>query len=95
MKTDQGVIYVILEHFARHLYPEALEMDRRLRDGEPLSDRESDRVSQILQDIRLLRPLIDRHPEHRDIAVGVIDLYTGIASRARTNEDAARAASRR
>jgi hypothetical protein len=90
--TDQGVIYVVLEHFTRHLYPRAMEMDRELDAGGCLSDAEIEHVSQVLEDFRLLRPLIDRHPEHRDLAEGVIALYASIARRAWQNEGSPKSA---
>lgn len=92
MSPDQGVIYVLLDHFVRHLYPRALDMERRLLDGAKLSARDLDHVRQQLDDLRLLAPLIERHPEHRDTAARVMGLYLGIARRACLNESAARAA---
>lgn len=88
MNADQGVIYVLLEHFVRHLHPSALEMAKKLDAGERLEDTEIEHVAQILEDIKLLRPLIDRHPEHREIAEGVIGLYADLVRRAWRNETA-------
>ena len=88
MNTDQGVIYVVLEHFTRHLLPRAAEMNRELDAGGRLSDEEIDHVLQVIEDARLLRPLLERHPEHRHLAEGVIDLYASIAKRAWQNETA-------
>jgi hypothetical protein len=92
MNHDAGVIYVLLEHFVRHLYPRALEMERKLNAGESLSDSEIDHVAQVLEDTRLIAPLIDRHPEHRELAAGVIGLYASIAQRAWHAETARAAA---
>ncbi len=88
MNTDGGVIYVVIEHFARHLYPRALDMQRRLDAGERLSDADLDHVSQLIEDAKLLRPLIDRHPEHQELAASVVSLYANIARRAWQNETA-------
>jgi hypothetical protein len=87
MNADQGVIYVVLEHFTTHLHPRALEMERELDAGGRLSDEEIEHVAQVLEDLKLLQPLIDRHPEHRHLAEGVIALYTGIARRAWQSEN--------
>ena len=65
MKTDDGIIYVLLEHFAHRLYPRAMEMERKLQAGGRLSDAEIDHVAQVIEDAKLLRPLIERHPEHQ------------------------------
>lgn len=86
MNADEGVIYVVLEHFVRHLHPRAMEMDRLLAAGGRLGDADIDHVMQVIEDARLLRPLLERHPEHRELAEGVIALYAGIARRAWQNE---------
>ena len=86
MNADRGVIYVLLDHFARHLYPRAVEIEHKLESGARLSDREIDHVAGVLEDMRLLRPLIERHPEHRELVLGVIGLYAAIARRGRANE---------
>jgi hypothetical protein len=88
MSDDQGVIYVLLEHFVRHLHPRAMALERKLEAGERLDDAEIAHIAQVIEDTRLLRPLIDRHPEHRDIAEGVIGLYAALARRAWQNETA-------
>ena len=86
MNTDRGVIYVVLDHFTRHLYPRALEIEKRLDAGERLDELEIAHVAEVLEDMKLLQPLIDRHPEHRDLAERAIALYAGIARRAWENE---------
>ena len=88
MNTDQGVIYVVIEHFARHLYPRALEMQRKLEAGGRLTDSEVEHVEQVIEDAKLLRPLVERHPEHHELAEAVLELYTNIARRAWQNENA-------
>ena len=88
MNTDEGVIYVVIEHFTRHLYPRALEMQKKLEAGGRLTDSEIAHVAQIIEDAKLLRPLIERHPEHNELAEGVLELYTNIARRAWQNETA-------
>ena len=86
MKPDEGVIYVVLEHFLRHLHPRAQRIQRHLDAGHRITDSDLDHVAQVLEDARLLRPLIERHPEHRELAQGVYALYASIASRALENE---------
>ena len=86
MNADRGVIYVLLDHFTRHLYPRAAEIENRLNAGARFSDTEIAHIAEVLEEIKLLRPLIDRHPEHRELAERVIALYTGIARRGWENE---------
>ena len=88
MNADQGVIYVVIEHFTRHLHPRALDMEKKIDAGERLSDEEIAHVAQTLEYMKSLRPLIDRHPEHQQLAAGVVALYAGLAERALRNETA-------
>ena len=86
MNADQGVIFVVMEHFTRHLHPRAVRIESDLDAGRCLSDRQIDHVTQVLEEFRMLRPLIQRHPEHRELADKVIALYATIARRAWQNE---------
>ena len=43
-------------------------------------------LAQVLEDVKGLRPLIERHPEHRELADRVIAMYAGIVRRAWQNE---------
>ena len=86
MNDDQGVIYVLMEHFTRHLHPRAVDIEKELDAGRCLTDAQIDHVSQVLEEFKLLRPLIERHPEHQDLAGGVAALYASIARRALQNE---------
>ena len=88
MNADRGVICAVIEHFTRHLYPRALDMEKRLDAGERLSDGDIAHLAQILEDVKVLRPLIDRHPEHQEFAASVVALYVGLAQRAWRNETA-------
>ena len=90
MNADQGVIYVLLDHFTRHLYPRAVEIESALSAGARLSDRDIAHVAEVLEEMKLLRPLIERHPEHRELTQGVIALYADIARRGWTNETSPR-----
>jgi len=86
MKRDEGVIYVVLEHFLTHLHPRARRIQGELDAGHRITDGDLDHVARILEEARLLRPLIERHPEHRELAEGFYALYANIATRALENE---------
>jgi hypothetical protein len=86
VNIDQGVIYVLIEHFLLHLHPCAVQIEQALDAGQHLSDYEIDHVTRVLDEIKQLRPLIERHPEHRELAQGVIAMYASIARRACQNE---------
>lgn len=86
MNNDQGVIYVLLEHFLLHLHPRAVQIEQGLDAGRRLSEYEINHVARVLDEVKHLRPLIERHPEHRELAQSVIAMYASIARRAWQNE---------
>ena len=86
MNADRGIICVVLEHFGRHLFPRAVDIEKQLDAGERLTDAQLAHVADVLEGIKQLRPLIERHPEHRDLVAGVVSTYSGIAKRALQNE---------
>jgi len=90
VNDDRGLVYVVLEHFTRHLHPRVLEMQKALDGGACLSDSDVAHVKEVIEDMRFLRPLIARHPDHQPLAAAVMSLYTDIARRAWENETSAR-----
>ena len=86
MNADQGLIFVVMEHFTRHLHPRAVQIEKELEAGRRLSAAQIDHVTEVLKDIQWLGPLIERHPEHRELADRVIELYASIARRGLENE---------
>lgn len=86
MNADGGIIYVVLEHLWRHLYPRALDIEKQLTAGERLTDGQLAHVTDVIDGIKQLWPLIERHPEHRELVAGVVSTYAGIAERAWRSE---------
>lgn len=85
-KADQGVISALLLHFNGHLYPRAVELEKRLDAGERLTTIDLDHLLGVFGNLQGLFPLVERCPEYREIAAGVFSLYAGIARRAWQNE---------
>jgi hypothetical protein len=85
-KNDQGVLFTLLEHFNRQLYPRALEIEKRLDAGERLSASAVEHLAEVCARVRELDALLARNPEYREIASGVMSLYARLLRHAWQNE---------
>ena len=81
-----GVIYTLLEEFNTHLYPRAVELEKRLARGELLEAGDVVHLAEVAQRMREIRPLVEAHPELKSLAAGVMRLYTDLARHACRNE---------
>lgn len=88
-KTDQGVLFTLVEHFNRQLYPRALEIEKQLDAGERLSASAIEHLEEVLVRMHELNALLERHPEYQPLAAGVVSLYARLARHAWKNEQGA------
>jgi hypothetical protein len=56
--------------------------------GEKLADEDLSFLHQIVEDAKLAKPIIDRHPEYQGLVAQVINLYSEISAKALENEQA-------
>ncbi len=86
--NDQGVIQVLLDRFNKQRLPRALEMKDKVERGESLDDAEVTYLAGVFEDIRNLKPLLDRHPEYEPLVLKGMALYQEITDRALVNAKA-------
>jgi len=85
-ENDAGVIQALLKRFDEQRLPRALELKAKVDAGNTLEQFEVNYLEDILHDIRAIKGLVDRHPEHEPLVVKGMQLYTEITEKALQNE---------
>lgn len=85
-ENDAGVIQALLKRFDEQRLPRALELKAKVDGGKPLEQFEVNYLEDILNDLRTIKGLVDRHPEYEPLVVKGMQLYTEITAKALQNE---------
>jgi hypothetical protein len=87
-ENDLGILAVLLKRFETERLPAILSMKKTVEAGETLSDGDIEYLHRVLEEIRVNRlgPLLERHPEYRDLAAAVFSNYRHIVERDLENE---------
>ncbi|MEN8109153.1 MAG: hypothetical protein ABFS22_14260 [Pseudomonadota bacterium] len=85
-KHDAGVIQALLDRLNNQRLPRLMDLKDKIDTGEILSDLDLQFLEEVFADAQKARPLIDRHPEYRELSARVIRLYKDILDKAVENE---------
>ena len=83
---DTGVILALMERFNEQRLPRALEIQKRVEQGERLTEPDIAFLEEVFKDANHVMPLIDKHPELQPIATRAVSLYKEITEKALENE---------
>jgi hypothetical protein len=83
---DKGLAIVLLERLEKQRLPLALQLKDKVDRGERLEDFELTLLQEMLSDASKASPLVERHPEYKDLAGRVLHLYKEITDKALENE---------
>lgn len=83
---DAGVLATIVERIEEQWLPRALDLKAKVDEGGPVDDMDIGFLEQVFADTGQLKPLLERHPEHQDLAARIMNLYLEITTRALANE---------
>lgn len=86
---DTGLVVVLLERLEKQRLPRAFELKDKVDRGERLEDFELTLLKEMLDDAMQVKPLIERHPNHQELAARVLHLYKEITQKALANEKGA------
>lgn len=83
---DEGILIAVLDRFENQHLPRVLQIKTRVDRGELLDEQEIQFLDRTLEDVRLIEPLVTRHPDAQELFSKAVDLYNGITSKALENE---------
>lgn len=83
---DTGVILALMERFNEQRLPRALELKKRVEQGECLSESDIAFLDEVFKDANHVMPLVDKHPNLEPIATRAISLFKEITEKALENE---------
>jgi hypothetical protein len=83
---DAGLLAVLLERLEKQRLPRALDIKTKVDQGDPLDEHDLRFLQELLADAGAAKPLLERHPEHQELAGRVLNLYKQITDKALENE---------
>jgi len=83
---ELGIVEAVLKDFNDHRLPRLLDMEKRVDDGEPLSEYDLDYLKAAVERTRSNESFADVHPEFKTLVLGVSKLYDHITVKALQNE---------
>jgi hypothetical protein len=85
--AEEGTIAVLLKRAVEKRIPNVLAVRDRLEKGGTLSNLEITHLEEILANSRKMQEMVGRHPEYRELAAKMINLYAEITGMAVENEE--------
>ncbi|MBL8421499.1 MAG: hypothetical protein JNK92_12785 [Dechloromonas sp.] len=85
-QQDAGMLAVLIERLEGQRLPRALDLKEKVDQGGCLDDFDIAFLEEIFSDSQQLQPLMERHPEHQEIAAKMMGLYREITEKALANE---------
>lgn len=85
-QQDAGMLAVLIERFETQRLPRALDLKEKVDKGGRLDDFDLAFLEDVFSDSQEIQPLMERHPEHQEIAAKMMGLYREITEKALANE---------
>ena len=88
--ASQGVIAALLERLEKQRLPRLLSLQKRVDNGEVLSDFDLGFMKEVNADTARIKSLLDEKPEYHSLVKRLIGLYKDIIDKALANEKGSR-----
>ena len=85
-QQDAGMLAVLIERFETQRLPRALDLKEKVDKGGRLDEFDLAFLEEVFSDSQAIQPLMERHPEHQEIAAKMMGLYREITEKALANE---------
>jgi hypothetical protein len=85
--ADSGVLAVLAKRLEEQRLPRALDLEAKVNAGAVLDDMDIEFLERVFAECGELRSLLERHPEHQDLAARMMALYHAITAKALANEE--------
>ncbi len=85
-QQDAGMLAVLIERLEGQRLPRALDLKEKVDQGGCLDDFDIAFLEEVFADSQQLQPLMERHPEHQEIAAKMMGLYREITEKGLANE---------
>jgi len=85
-KYDMGIIAVLLDRFEHQRLPAALALQKKVESGETLNELDLTFLKEVSKDINGNSPLLERHPDCKEIATRMMNLCCDITKKGLENE---------
>ncbi|MBS0289609.1 MAG: hypothetical protein JSS07_06205 [Proteobacteria bacterium] len=84
--ADEAIIIALFKRFAEHRLPRAMELKTKVFAGEILSAADMTFLDTVFKDAQYVLPYSDKYPEHRELLLKALQLYTDITEQGLENE---------
>ncbi len=85
--NEGGMILVLADRLIKQRLPRATSLQKKVNDGEILSDFDVSFLEEVFTDINKIKAVIDKHPEWQPLAAKMMTIYTDIMNKAIINEE--------
>jgi len=87
-KKDAGTIAALMTRLTETRLPRAKRLLAKVNGGDTLSENDIRFLKRVHEDNNSIQPLVKRNPEYKQLATGMIDLYSEIIAKGLENEKA-------
>lgn len=84
---DREMIAALTKQFNEQRFPRAMDIKKRVFDGEKLNDFDLAFLETVFKDAQYILRFTDKHPEHQALVSKALQLYTDITEKALENEN--------